>query len=214
MNKHDHVIVINGRHYDAKTGRDLSGGTPAAASDHAKPPSTTTRHVASAHPATHTPAPTSHKPARRAARQPARHLAPHTPKRTQTLMRHSVRKPSPTLKRRLRVQGQADSPLRPQVEAPAHLSLSRRPARRHVVNTHGQIISHFSPSLFVAVKHVPVAAPAPAKPSRPAMKPTKPQTTDELLEYAIQLASAPPTEHAPKHRRRKLLKRHAHAAAR
>lgn len=226
------VIVINGRHYDAGSGAAL-------AHEHQPAP----RPLPSAGPAKHaahlsrnaghtaTDLATAVQPAGAHGRHPAvhgtrhaaKHVAAHQPKPTATLMRQAVKKPAPALKRRIRVQahlGQRD-------DAALHSRLVSRPpaapARTHVRHhavkgSSTQLISHFSPQLFSVVDHTPagpqIAEPAPQPSSRPLPVQHRPQTTAELLEYAIQHAAGPGEPlPAPKAHHRKLFKHRARVTA-
>lgn len=208
MKKHTDVIVINGRTYHAGTGELLAHDGRAAG----------------AHPrAAHTPAgrPASAPMARQAAapkrpsahRQAARNRTAHPRTRTRTLMRQGVKKPAPSLKRHVRIQGYLDAPagLSPRLHAAPAARRQARPAKQHpdVRTSQSQLISHFSPRLFT-VEHVtlliepPVPAPA-ARPRQAAartMEPVRrrPLTTDELLEFAVQQARVP-IEPLPRRRR-------------
>lgn len=199
-------IVINGRRYDARTGQPLSHQVaPRTAPAQAR--------VAEDTPDKRRPAPL---PARQAYR-PTRHVAAHKPRPAQTLMRQVVKRPEPAARRRIKAQGRLDldggyerskiishRPVRPE-----HL----RDTRHHEVKGNkGQVISHFSPHLFTAVDFVAVD-PAPSAPiiAASTVAPAQPRTptTDEILEYAVQHASIPRSEHPPHKRRGILRRRHA-----
>lgn len=198
MKKHKNTIVINGRRYNAKTGEDLAGSAqPAAATPHEP-----------VQPAVH----------RTVGRKPAGHITPHAPKPTQTLMRQAVKKPSASLKRRIKVQSHLGVPATP-AHSRALSHTAPKPARHTVQHPatarKGQLISHFSPDLFTNVTHVTVTLQpvTPIKPaeSSPAPVSRKPRTTAELLDYAVQHANSP--AEAPAHRsHRRLFKRHLHPA--
>lgn len=133
-------------------------------------------------------------------------------------MRQAVKKPPDSLKRHIKVQGHLDSSAKRTSSKIIVRSSDRQPNRHHLQHpaakrNKGQLISHFSPHLFEVEGHVPVATygaaaikrtsahaavqPAPAK---------KPLTTAELLDYAVQQASAPEQPISRKHHR-KLFKR-------
>ncbi|HYH35893.1 MAG TPA: hypothetical protein VD706_00105 [Candidatus Saccharimonadales bacterium] len=219
MKEHKHIIVLNGRQYNAKTGESVSH--PGKNAHAMKTP----RPIPVHKPAT--PHETVHKPARR----PAGHVKAHAPKPAKTLMRQAVKKPSPSLKRHLRVQARLDSQIKQPVIVVPHRThqAPRRAAKSRKVH----LIHHFSPSLFTTVTTVVTTEPAP-RPSlisdrpianhdvtprptmRPAFAPRKPRTTAELLEYAIRYADSPQAHQEPgqrKHARRKFVRRRAHAVA-
>lgn len=196
-------IVINGRRYDAHTGKPMS-------------------HVSS----DGAPGATEHKPAvpgKADVYRPTRHIAPHKPEPAHTLMRKAVKRPPSSVKRRIKVQGRLEfdggyerskiithRPVRTSHPHPQH-------SRRHTAKgSQGQIISHFSPHLFTAVDFV--AAEPPAQNNKPPVTATsavrsKPPTTDEILEYAALHADVPQAEHHAPKRRHKIIRRHAHAPA-
>lgn len=237
MNDHKHIIVVNGRHYDVRTGKNLShpweGPVRRAKSEasHRTPrkpvhkPEPAAAHAGdSAAREAARPVPARH----RAARNAAGHIAPHRPKAARTLMRQTVKKPSPALKRRIRAQGYLDSQIKPPtVRETAKRSVNHRAPRGKRVH----LISHFSPHLFTVTTFVAAEPPAarqlisdrPAAGKDAGPSPTmrtafaaKPRTTAELLEYAIRYADAPPeAPHRParKHAKRRVLHRRAHAVA-
>lgn len=204
--KGSNVIVINGRRYDAHTGEPLDAGPaprPKPAHDQI---ATVQRHEPAKH----------HKSDH--GRRHTHHAAPHAPEHSRTLMRQVVKKPEDSLKHRIKVQGRLDG----SGERPSSRILTRSGARRPntgrlqnpgTKRAKGQLISHFSPELFYVDKHTPAvtygatpvrrttdprANPAPTK---------KSWTTDELLEYAVQNATAPQTAAAIRPRRKPFLRR-------
>lgn len=227
MNKTKHTIVLNGRHYNAKTGERLSHSGKFAHDHVAEASHRTPVHK----PISHHAAAGPRKAARRTARQPAKHVTPHAPKATRTLMRQAVAKPGHSFKRRIRVQGHLDS----QIKQP-----DIKPARRQAVQARHRtvkaarvhLIHHFSPELFTMTEATVIATkPAPKriisdKPianndvtpqptMRPAFAPKKPQTTADLLDYVVRYAYDP-HDHGPEkpaHRKRARKHRRAHAAA-
>jgi hypothetical protein len=193
VKKNNNIIIINGRHYDSKTGESLSRPEQSAA----------VRHEA-------------------ARRKPAGHVPAHPPKPSQTLMRQVVKKPSDSLKRRIKVQGHLDSSAerasskiiaRPSARQPGTQRLQHPATKRNK----GRLISHFSPDLFVVESHTPSVTYGSVAVKRTAAKPAptrKPRTTAELLDYAVQHADAPRQPLAPERKhRRKLFKRSTHQAA-
>jgi len=216
VNDQKHIIVLNGHRYNAKTGENLSH-------------SGKTVHVpkASHQNPVHQPASAApHKAAQGSVRQTAGHVKAHSPKPAKTLMRHAVKRPSTSLKRRIRVQAHLDSQIKqPEIVAPRR----SHPVRPRVVKARKvHLIHHFSPSLFTTVTTVTTVEPSnqpliSTKPitnndvtPRPTMQsafaPKKPRTTAELLEYAIRYADSPLQPEEPV-RRRKLVHRRAHAVA-
>lgn len=194
MNKNN-IIIINGRHYDAKTGEALSGQP-----HHAAAPA-------------HTAA------VRGVVRQTAGHARVHPPKPSQTLMRQAVKKPSADLKRRIKVQGHLDSSAGRASSKIIVRSSDRQPNIHHLQHVatkraKGRLISHFSPELFEVDSHTPAITYGAAAVQRTsAHAPThpihakKPRTTAELLEYAVQQAKVP-EQPLPRKHHRKLFKRH------
>lgn len=209
MSKNHNTIVINGRHYDARTGKSTTDRPAPAAVPPASPGMLAASHHARLD-------------------QPARHVTAHAPKPARTLMRQAVKKPSASLKRNIKVQGHLSAREEParrsQIISRPVITTHARQTRHHAVKGNkSQLISHFSPHLFTNVDHIAVpAAPAPARltaagsapePRRPLPLYKKPTTTAELLEYAIHRADGPqPPLPSPRHRR-KLLRRRAHPAA-
>jgi hypothetical protein len=205
MQKNDHVIVLNGRRYDARTGEDLSGEG---------------RHVRPAVRGAHKVAPKSgpHTPAAarphtvKAARKPARHVEAHAPTHSRTLMRQGVKRPVASAKRRIRVQGHLTSAAQPIVIG-HHQPVIHRRTRV----SSSRLINHFSPSLFIVTETpLSVAAKRRARQSAAAStpEPAKPRTTAELLEYAVQYADVPHQMEWPvsrKRQRRTFRRRPSHA---
>ncbi len=213
MNKHKHIIVLNGHHYNSKTGERLShSGTFAV--DHKPEASHPT-------PASKPATPPAHKTA---VHKPARHTAgsvkAHAPKPARTLMRHAVTKPSGSLKRHIRVQGHLDTQIK-QPEIPAPSTRARRVPHRTVKTSKVHLISHFSPDLFTTVTRTTVVTTQPITHTKPepTMKPAfastfkKPRTTAELLDYAIRYADSPSEPEEPVRRKHARKHRRAHAVA-
>ncbi|MGH7192936.1 MAG: hypothetical protein ACREJM_05290 [Candidatus Saccharimonadales bacterium] len=211
MKKSSDVIVLNGRRYDAHTGKPLDGGAEYAAprAAHRAPVHST----AAIKPVRH------HESAHRPHRAPARPVAAHTPEHSRTLMRQTVRRPEDSSKRRLKVQGRLSAGgresskilTRPDARRPNTGRLQNPSTKREK----GRLISHFSPELFAVDGHRPAitygAAPVRSTAGRPQTPPVaKSWTTDELLEYAVQNAGMP-EQPAARRRRGPFLRRgHAH----
>ena len=114
MTKINNTIKINGQHYNAKTGERLtSAGTSAAIKSTARNIDgiVHTAGMKSAQPLAKSRMPErpalvaiSTKPVMDMARAPAKHHQAHTLQTAKTLMRRSVTKPNPSLKRGLKVQ--------------------------------------------------------------------------------------------------------------
>ncbi len=190
MNKQDDIITIRGRHYHAATGKPVDGQPQEAARPHTS------------------------------GNQQLKHLAPHSPEHARTLMRQAVKKPQAGLKRRIKVQGHLSGPAKPATNTLLTRSAARRPHTERlqhpaIKRPKGQLISHFSPNLFVVEAHTPAAAygnaavkhaAAPRAPQPAAA--SKSLTTSELLDYAVKMANVP-SEPLPRQHQRKLFKRHA-----
>lgn len=202
MKSKNSIIVINGRHYDAHTGKPLHGQT--------------TSETAAA---SRAPAPAVHKPhagRTSADYRPTRHIRPHKTEHAHTLMRQAVKKPGPSAGRRIKVQGHLGSGGRESSRIITH----REPAsyarhdRNHAVKvTHSRLISHFSPQLFAVDSHTSLAVYGSGAVDRSAHRVApkaapRELTTDELLEFAVQHAKAP--RHHVAARRRRVI-RHPHA---
>ncbi len=199
MSKKD-IIIINGKHYDTKTG-DLLGS---AASHHqqqtAVKPRASSSSVAAKKPA---------------ARKPAQHTAAHSPKPAHTLMRRAVKKPLPSHRQAVKAQGHltsqpfGDVQVKPSVR---RLDMQRLEHAKHINKS--QLVSRFSSDLFGGSLSTPASQTAthPAAPKpRPSSHDRKPKTTAELLDYAIHQATAHQEEPA-KPVRRGLFKRRARSA--
>lgn len=134
-------------------------------------------------------------------------------------MRKGVKKPGPSAKRRIKVQGNLGTGGgREQSRIISHREPESyaRHSRNHAVKaTHSRLISHFSPELFSVDDHTSLAmygskAGRPTAPRRPAGHiPPKKHTTDELLDYAVQHANTP-HRHAVK-RRHGITRHRSHA---
>jgi hypothetical protein len=163
VRKKNNIIEINGQRYDATTGALLEQ----ASSHHAKPkpPSTAKAHSKPAK---------STKPT--VTRQPIKISNTHAPKPSRTLMRQAVKKPAPSLKRHLKVQGYTGALIEPSLSSivatrPVQPLDSKRLRHANKV-AKSRLISHFLPPDPNAPIQVPLAPPQPAKAA------TMPQTPD------------------------------------
>lgn len=209
VRKNNNIIEINGQRYDAKTGALLTPSSPkhgkakpvqpvAAASQHTKP-------------AMHTDV----------IRRPGKRPALHSPKASRTLMRQAVKKPDPSLKRHLKVQGHTDTLAQPPlaIVAPAHsvqqLDAKRLQKASQVAKS--RLISHFLPpaastasrpaALAPAQSHpeasLPVAVKALAGQDHSAKLGKRPKTTADILARAIEQATSHEELPPPRHSRAK-----------
>lgn len=110
------TIILNGKRYDAVTG-DLLGDTPSPQPAHKQPATTkkpAVRAATVAAPAAKTTVPSMPVNSNqfmdivRPSRQPASHLKPRQTSRSAALARHAVKKPAPSLKRRVTAQQRTD----------------------------------------------------------------------------------------------------------
>lgn len=154
MRKNNNTIEINGQLYDARTGSLMTS----AAANSGRP--------AAPQPSTHTATPA--KPD--VVRQPGKRPSGRAPSPPQTLMRHAVKKPSPSLKRQHKVQGQAA--LVPQTldivaPSPSLGRINEKRLRRAKQIPRSHMISHF-PSLMIDSQPSPPRESAISLPRRPA----------------------------------------------
>lgn len=208
MGKTNTIIEINGKRYDANTGHLLVDGVmkptvkPATAAKH-RPAVAAQTHPASKPAAA---APATKRPTMQdvVKRKPAKHAGGRQPAPAKTLMRHSVKKPSASLKRHVKAVGSTDSSLAaaPLAQIAATASIGQIDERRisHAKRVpKSRLIQHFSP---VAKAGPPPAAalgtiptPAPIRPAAPKhrshpQRPAAANTTADLLERAIQSADS------------------------
>ncbi|HSX45837.1 MAG TPA: hypothetical protein VLG27_02410 [Candidatus Saccharimonadia bacterium] len=174
MENTNSTIQINGKHYDASTGKPVGGST------HAEPASHNMEK-----PEHHT-----HQSEHNAAKRPANHAAPHAQTRSQILMRKAVDKPGPSLKRQVHAQGHLTPA--PPAQISGSDGLEKRLQRaNHVPKS--KLITHFSD----------VKGAAPRAPSQPAVsqaragvmdvlgsapQPARPRTTNDVLEHGLRQA--------------------------
>lgn len=192
VSKRNTTIEINGKLYDANTGK-LLAGTPKKV---VKP----AIHQAAAKP--HMPLPRK-QAMHDVIRHPARPVARRKTAGSQTLMRHAVKKPAAHSRRPIKVQG-ANHSLAHTPMAGVIVSKSAKrvdPTRLHKSRAVARpsLISHFSPSLSQpVVPELVKPAPAPVQPAmllaaRPAAKPKtrhQPKTAADILEVALQNATS------------------------
>jgi hypothetical protein len=133
-------------------------------------------------------------------------------------MRKGVKKPVPSAKRHIKVQGSlsaGDSREPSRIISRRHHTSYGQHRRNHAVKaTHSRLISHFSPELFSVDDHTSLAiygsGAVHRTASRRTVKPAaKKPTADELFDYAVHHAS-PPRHHVAK-RRHGLIRHRRHA---
>lgn len=192
------VLIINGKKYEATTGVLLD--KPPKHKTSTKPPAKSKQHKA----------PT--KPAAKPKRQPAKNLNAHKPAKASTLMRKGLAKPGASTKRKIKTSSHVDtlkkqSTAKIEIKKPAHkvdkqlLSYAQRIKK-------SPLIRHFNPITDVEYKFEPASPPSNVSSQpRPAKKAKrKPQTTEELLDYAISQANSHEQPLAPKPKRKLRLK--------
>ncbi len=188
MGKNNNIIEINGQRYDIHTGAVVSG--PPLKHGQARPVVVDEIPVADE--------PSGHD----VARQPAKHVQPHTPTRAHTLMRHAVKKPGPSLKQQLKAQGAAERqmklPVTTIISKPAwHPDTKRLQHAARIARS--QHINHFSAATVTKLTPAPVQPNAAAHTPHTATRhhavtmpatPDKPTATAALLEHALQQATS------------------------
>lgn len=207
MRKNNNTIEINGKLYDARTGKLIE-----PAGSHA------------AQPAAERPAVHSVKTAHHAVRHPAKSSSAHAPSPPRTLMRHAVKKPGPGLKRQHKAQGQLDALTpQPSSEILLNAAVGRLDEKRlhHAKQIpRSRLISHF-PSLTAAPRRS--AEPPISLPRRPANhgngrqptapQPQRPAPTAELLNRAVERATSHLQPPPPRSRHARLKNRASIGAA-
>jgi hypothetical protein len=199
VSQKNNIIEINGKRYDARTGKSLDGG-PA---QHVKTPSVV-------------PAAPAKKPViRRQARSTGPHAKSHAPSASKTLMRHAVKKPD--AQRHVKVQAPIDALVKhSDVAIVGSKSIQRldgerlRRARR---TKQSRLVSRFSanqPTAAVTAQVLSASKPAGAPLSSDVIQPHTPHqqaathhskqtTTSALLEHALLQADShkqPPVKSA------------------
>lgn len=212
MRKKNNIIEINGKRYDANTGELLPHhGTELAVKTNAatKPPS---KSAGTKIPVKHTSHPT--------AKRSKTHNISRSPAPAHTLMRHAVRKPAPSLKRRIKVTGHTDSFAAQPALGIVSPALLRRPDKARLRHAHhiakSRLISRFSAgTTIISNRLTPTSSapqPQPAATLPQPSTPPKPSKAALLFEQGLQRATSH-LEPAPKisrrrfHRKRKV---HAH----
>jgi hypothetical protein len=176
VGKTNTVIEINGTRYDANTGERLASA--------AGPVHVTVKHVAAT--AKAQPQPEAH-------RQSAHHVAAHTPKHAQTLMRQSVKKPTAAthLKASVPINALTKAPL-----AAVTLPQSAQQLNPHRLSRAQRVkqstaIQHFSAVPPTAGSVIaPIVSTKPAIHHAAAPAPHVSTTTNDLLERALQAATS------------------------
>ena len=181
MSKSSNIIEVNGRQYDAISGQLLSATrvtevevAPAELAVAAAPSVS---------------APAVHQPAGKKAAHKAAPHASRSPQTSKTLMRHSVAKPSGSLKRRTKSHGSTDHSMKQPAHhlAPKHSAhhVDARRSEHSQKAAKSQSISHFSG--FTASSFEPSFLPADTTRVVEAL-PAHPTTA--LLEHALQRATS------------------------
>lgn len=197
MSKNNNIIDINGKRYDAKTGKLLTASVSEAKVT--KPAQNMTSSINK---------PSMHD----VVRQPAKSASAHKPIPSKTLMRHAVKKPSKPAKKTIKAQGPSyaldKAPLGDVVVSKSVKSLDHKKLQHAAKIPKSGLITHFSAitsdaNLQADSTPLPQTKPIPQTP--PPAK-TKPQTTSELLEHAIRQANSheqPPADKPhSRHKRR------------
>lgn len=213
------IIEINGKRYDVNSGATV--GHPVRTPS-AKPKTITVvtklepaQHKASDHakPVKSAPQPRTHTGRQRTNNSPR-----HTTQHSKTLMRRAVKKPAPSLKRRIKVQGHTGTLVeQPSSQIVEKISISSFDPKRLQRASHvkkSNLIKHFNPNQPVYAVPVTVTKTVVEPVSLPvADQPTAP--TPDFLELAIQNATShlEPAPKKPRKRRLHLTRRHQHAKA-
>lgn len=227
MGKKINVIEINGKRYDAHTGATLDHGhknhhhenQPGAVIE---PKPIAVQHAAPAEPKPTKPTLASPSPHQRSTHKKAKSVTHHKQQRSATLMRQAVKRPSPSLKRRLKVQSHTGALIeQPAIEIEPKLSFSAANNKRfeHASRIKkSSLIMHFNlnaqPTTDNQVKvtiNRPAVAPKPRLP-KDVPRQSAPDL-DDIFERAIQHATSH-LEPAPKTRKKhRLGLRRKHARA-
>jgi hypothetical protein len=192
VGKTNNIIEINGKRYDASTGALL----PKQSIDGLSKPSKQPVALVSAY---EVPRSITKKPVMNdIVRGPAKHINARQPQTAHTLMRTAVKKPQPSLKRRVKAHGPADALVH---KSATQTQIVHKPAS-HALNakhvSHAQKVSksaHVS-RFFNDKNHIatpPIAKTMPsATPQRTATQPiaSKPKTTADLLQHALEHATS------------------------
>lgn len=217
------IIEINGQRYDAQTGALIGHG-----SRHATTPEPGHHIDGIKHAAKYSRRPKPAAPSRPAAahqppvfhdvvRDAPKSGKPHAPQSSRTLMRHTVHKPTGSVKR----HSKASHPLQALAKKPEHTLALKASVQK--IDTHrlkraqrasrSKAIKRFDssrPAAFLAPLPEPIAtlAPLTISTSRPApvANDKKPQTTAELLQHALRRADSH-KQPAPAKKRRLLRSR-------
>jgi hypothetical protein len=198
VSKNKSAIKLNGRRYDAVTGKPFAAQAPVAHVAPSVAPAAASATSVRVHPHV-------------ADRKPARHAASHTPQRAKTLMRPAVKKPTPALKRQLRVQAQVDAPnyspviLTAQPPVLVHVDDSKLQHAKRIPKS--KFISRFGAPVRYSMRVAAVKTPqSSALDSTPT--PTHSKTTAELLQHAVDTATSH-EQPAPQHIKRRRWPAHA-----
>ncbi len=201
------ILIINGKKYESTTGELLDA--PKKSISAKKPKSKTSPKKAKA-PSKVASAKKPLKPKPKAERKAATSIAPHKPAKAQTLMRKGLSKPEASTKRKLRTTthlATTNKTVPPKIEVKkSALKVDKQLLSYASKIKKSPLIRHFNPvpkseySFEASTKTniTPVSAKSVAvkNPKR------KPQTTEELLEYAISQATSHEEPLAPKPKRK------------
>jgi hypothetical protein len=206
------IIVINGKRYDAHSGEIISPAGYKPHQDHEGVADSISPKQAKILEPYHPPlAPSAETPKKHSRANKSRPTAhhPHHPQSSQTLMRHTVKRPASSIKRHTKLTVPLDSSLiRPDVARIVAVDHHRLSRAHHVPKS--KLIKRFDDSTRLAL---PAAADEPiaerAKPHTVSVRrPTagashhKPRTTADLLEHALHQATSH-QQPAPKTKRRR-----------
>lgn len=224
MSKTTSILELNGKRYDAVTGKFLGSSThtsidgvsPGNAPVRHTTADSRLRHAQNADTAAHPHVLTTTK-AFDIQTHPTRHLAHHKPQHAKTLMRHGVHRPETSLKRQVRAVTPTDLLVNtPRIEivpkqSAASIDVTRLKHARHIHRSN--FVTHFGampagrPTVAATTaRPLPYQLQQPAPPSRPAAIPVSKQPSSDVFERALATANshkqAPATTKHPKKRHR------------
>ncbi|HEY5442600.1 MAG TPA: hypothetical protein VIJ68_03615 [Candidatus Saccharimonadales bacterium] len=206
MQKHNSIIDINGRRYNAKTGQWVTSGkgnrVAILVTDEPAP----------------LPAPEPPVKRRFTSRRAVHHQASHQPAASRALMRRAVKKPEPARQHRLKAQANTDTLARKALSkvmtkpSARRLDEKRLQHAKHVPKSH--LISRFSEATMIGA-YIPPVTPQPQTRVHEELArqtPTPAQATEAFLERALEQATG--YQELPSTKRRRLLHRRRHVAVR
>ena len=181
--KNNNIIEINGKRFDASTGAALSHNDISSQAPK--------NHPSKLSSAVSKPTMTD------VVRKTGKHIPRHAQKPAGTLMRHAVKKPSPSLKRIARAQGPADQALAKTGEEftkKSAMAVSSETPSKHVKPSKNSLIRHFAPTPPTQISTTPIANTGTLNNETPEIQSgstqTKPKTSAELLDHALRAASS------------------------